>query len=178
MLVRNLVFLFHMMRASENLLVMAASQASGDLREYFERHLEEERGHAQWLAEDLKSVGIIAERTQLPREAMEMVGSVYYLIFHADPVALLGYMSVLESWPLPEARLQEWEREYGTSLLRTVRYHAKHDPAHSAELQDIIEALPQEQRALVDQTRSLTLEYLRSAITYIQAGDSADGRQH
>jgi rubrerythrin len=169
-LVRNLIYLFHVMKASENLLVMAASQASGDLREYFERHLEEERGHAQWLAEDLETIGIVAARTQLPREAMEMVGSVYYLIFHADPVALLGYMSVLESWPLPEERLQEWERQYSVSLLRTVRYHAKHDPQHLAELQAVIAALPEERRALVDQTSVMTHEFLRRSAAYLTAG--------
>jgi hypothetical protein len=165
------------MKASENLLVMAASQASGDLREYFERHLEEERGHAQWLAEDLDSIGVDVERTQLPREAVEMVGSVYYMIFHADPAALLGYMAVLEGWEM-QPQLAQWEKQYPASLLRTVKFHAQEDPGHAAELQSVIYSLPPERRALVEQTRSMTIDYLRRSAAYLQAGESTHGRQH
>jgi hypothetical protein len=175
MLILNLIFLWHVIRASEHLLVVAAAQASGELKDYFQRHLEEERGHAQWLAEDLKSVGVDVSRTKLPREAMEMVGSVYYLIFHAHPCALLGYMHLLEGWPMPEARLREWQDQYPASLLRTTLHHARHDPDHLAELNRIIEALPPERAALVDQTRATSREYLLKAIATFASVEEAHG---
>ncbi len=162
MLLRNLVFLYHVIKASENLLTVAADLAGdGPLRDYFERHLEEERGHAAWLAEDLASVGLIAAQTKIPPVAMQMVGSVYYMVFHADPCALLGYMRVLESWPMPETRLHELEQRYPRSLLRTARYHAKNDPQHLADLTAVIEGLSVERRALVDQMSAVTREFLR-----------------
>jgi rubrerythrin len=173
-LVRNLIFVWHYIRASEHLLECAAEQAkSTDLGSYFERHLEEERDHAQWLAEDLKSVGVDVRRTRVPREAVEMVGSVYYMIFHADPAALLGYMSVLEGWDL-HSKLAQWERGYPASLLRTIKLHAHNDPAHAADLQGVIDSLPPERRALVEQTRSITIEYLQRAIESMLAASKGD----
>lgn len=164
MLVENLIFLWHVMKAAENLLVQAIScTPAGELRVYFEHHLTEERGHAEWLAEDLASVGINVRKTPIPREACEMVGTVYYMIFHADPAALLGYMHVLESWPMPEQRFIELEREYPPSLLRTARHHAKHDPEHLADLDAVIASLSPERRKLVDQTQHMTLRYIRQA---------------
>jgi hypothetical protein len=173
MLVINLIFLWHVIKASEHLLVVAAERSSGELKQYFERHLEEERGHALWLAEDLQSVGVDVTRTQLPWEAVEMVGSVYYMIFHADPAALLGYTHLLEGWPMPEARLRELQEQYPASLLRTTLLHAKQDPGHLAELNRIIDGLPPERRALVDQTRALSREHLLKALAKVTTADVA-----
>lgn len=164
MLIRNLIFLYHVISASENLLVVAAQACKDErLRAYFEHHLLEERGHAQWLAEDLASIDVNVRATPIPPLAREMVGSIYYAIFHVDPAALLGYMQVLESSPQNEARLQELKKQYPASLLRTVRYHAQHDPAHVKSLSTVIDALPFDQRELVEHTRSMTCDYLRRA---------------
>ena len=162
-LVCNLVFLWHCMRASEHLLEVGAEKSSGSLREYFLHHLEEERGHADWLAEDLATAGVTAARTKLPREAMEMVGSMYYLVLHVDPCALLGYMRVLESWPL-DSVLEQLVAKHPPELLRTIRYHAEHDPAHLDDLKAQIARLTPQQRALVDQTSGITIEYLTRAV--------------
>lgn len=164
MLIRNLIFLYHVIVASENLLVVAAMSCKDQmLREYFERHLLEERDHAQWLAEDLASVEVDVRTMPIPPLAREMVGSIYYAIFHVDPAALLGYMKVLESWPLNEERLEQLERQYPASLLRTVRHHAQHDPAHIESLCAVINALPSDQRELIEHSRSMTHEYLLRA---------------
>src|SRR5690348_11828589 len=121
MFITNLVFLYHIMVASENLLRMAARETSDrKLREYFEKHLEEERDHAKWLAEDLNSVCVDVKKTEPPLLAIQMAGSLYYLIFHVHPAALLGYMQVLESWPMDKGRLLEVAQPYPKSLLRTV----------------------------------------------------------
>jgi rubrerythrin len=157
--VENLVFLYHTMRASENLLTVAASRSEGKLKEYFERHREEERDHADWLAEDLKSVGVDVKRTRIPQAACEMVGTVYYMIHHVDPCALLGYMDVLESWDNNEAKLKAMGKGYPPELLRTMRWHAEHDKEHIKEVRAEIEELSPEQRKLVEQTKEMTRYY-------------------
>jgi hypothetical protein len=172
---RNLVWLWHVTVASEQLLECAIARSSGDLADYFRRHLEEERGHAAWLAEDLRTVGIEASRTKIPREVMEMVGSIYYLIFHAHPCALLGYMSVLEGTPL-KANLERWSRQYPSELLRTIRHHAQEDPGHLEELRDVIARLSDDERRLVEQTRGVTFDYLRRSAAYFATGGT-DGHQ-
>lgn len=167
-LVRNLVWMWHVMVASEQLLECAIERSSGELADYFRAHLEEERHHADWLAADLRTAGIEVARTKIPREAMEMVGSVYYLIFHAHPCALLGYMSVLEDTAALRANLERWAREYPSELLRTVRHHAEADPGHLEELRAAIARLTAEQQRLVEQTRQVTFDYLRRSAAYFQ----------
>lgn len=165
MFIRNLIFLYHVIVASENLLVVAAMTCKDEkLRTYFERHLEEERGHAQWLAEDLSSIDVNVRTTPIPPLAREMVGSVYYAIFHLDPVALLGYMHALESWPRNAERLRELEKQYPSSLLRTTRHHARHDPEHVESLRAVINELSSPQRELIEHTQAMTYDYVRRAI--------------
>lgn len=165
MFIRNLIFLYHVIIASENLLVVAAMACrEGAVREYFEHHLLEERGHAQWLAEDLASVDVDVKAMPIPALARELVGSIYYAIFHVGPVALLGYMLALESWPHSDAHLQELEKQYPASLLRTTRHHAQHDPGHAESLRTVIRELPSHQRQLIEHTEAMTYDYVRRAI--------------
>lgn len=124
--------------ASENLLDVAATQAKdSELAIYFLDHLKEETGHAQWLAEDLAAAGV----KPIPPSAivMEIVGSIYFMIFHIHPAALLGYMLVMESSPLSGAQLEELENIHGHSLVRTLRHHVENDPAHLSRLCEMID---------------------------------------
>jgi hypothetical protein len=160
-LISNLIFLYHCVIASEQLLIEAAQRAVGPLQDYFRQHLEEERGHDRWLAEDLESIGVEVKRTVIPVEAMEMVGTVYYLVMHVDPVALLGYMQVMERGEHPQ--MKEWEAQYPASLLRTLKYHDEHDRDHRRDLERTIQTLTPNQKALVEQTRGRTLHYFQRA---------------
>jgi hypothetical protein len=162
-LIPNLIFLYHCMIASESLLIEAEKRAEGTLKRYFAAHLEEERGHDCWLAEDLASVGILVKNTKIPLEAVEMVGTIYYMVFHVEPCALLGYMHVLERGEHP--LMTQWESQYPASLLRTLKYHEEHDREHQAELDRIIETLSPTQKAIVAQTRERTLHYLLKVFT-------------
>jgi hypothetical protein len=160
--ISNLIFCYHTIVASEDLLIEAARRSDGALEDYFREHLIEEENHAQWLGEDLASVGIDVRKTKIPSEVPEMVGSIYYMVFHADPAALLGYMQALEreEWPL----MEQWEKDYPASLLRTLKHHAKHDPDHARELKRIIATLEPGRQALVEQTRQRTFHYLERAL--------------
>ena len=172
MLIPNLIFVYHTIVASENLLRVAIAQTSEPaLKQYFEKHLEEERDHAQWLAEDLQCVNVEAAKTEVPLLAVQMAGSVYYLIFHAHPAALLGYMRVLESWPMDKAKLAERGKPYPKGLLRTVNHHIEHDPDHLKDLLAMIEAVP-EHAKLVNNVSAMTRNYLYQAALEISAPTS------
>lgn len=163
MLIPNLIFLYHVMAASENLLIVASTQTENPhLKAYFEKHLEEERGHAQWLAEDLECADIKVPGTNPPLIAVQMAGSLYYLIYHAHPSALLGYMRVLESWPMDKARFAELGKNYPKTLLRTLNHHIDHDPDHLKDLLAMIESVP-EHRELIDNVSIMTRNYLKQA---------------
>lgn len=169
MLIPNLIFIYHTIVASENLLRVAIAETSDPaLKGYFEKHLEEERDHAQWLAEDLRCVDVEASKTQVPLLAVQMAGSIYYLIFHAHPAALLGYMRVLESWPMDRAKLAEKGRPYPKGLLRTVNHHIENDPDHLKDLLAMIETIP-EHAKLVDDVSAMTRNYLYQAAREINA---------
>ena len=138
-LVQNLVFLHGIMTASENLMYLAAQDAKGWLRAYLLKHLEEERDHAKWMADDLKDEGVDISLPSIP--AMELAGSMYYLIEHVNPVCLLGYMAVLEGFPANLEFVAELEKVHGKKLLRCLRYHAENDLEHRKELFNIIDKM-------------------------------------
>jgi hypothetical protein len=167
-LTANLIFLYHAIIASERLLERAAERSTGDLETYFRAHLEEERGHHEWLAEDLASVGINVAKTQIPLEAMEMVGCVYYLIEHVDPAALLGYMSALERSPDDEL-MARFEKGYPASLLRTLKYHAMHDLEHARGIRAAILKTTPEQKRLIQQTYAQTISYFQRGLQKVAA---------
>lgn len=130
----NLAFMHQVIAASERLLEEAASEASGDLKAYYLAHLEEERQHEKWLADDLLSHGVDVKKLPLMRKAVEMAGSQYYLIKHVHPACLLGYMAVLEGFPMPLELVDQLEQLHGKQLIRTLRFHAEHDPEHRKEV--------------------------------------------
>jgi hypothetical protein len=145
----NLTFVYHTMRASENLLRLAvANTEPGPLYDYFVEHLAEEKGHAEWLAGDLHTVGIEAANTPVPRQAVEMVGTQYYLIQHLGSAALLGYMVLMECFSMPLAHVETLEVAHGKDLILTIRYHAEHDIDHGADVLDMIDSLTPKQQAL------------------------------
>jgi hypothetical protein len=169
MLIPNLIFLYHVMVASEPLLCAAIERTTdAQLKAYFENHLEEERDHAQWLAEDLASADIDVGKTQPPLVAVQMAGSLYYLIFHVHPAALLGYMEVLESWPMDKERFKARAQGYPPELLRTLNHHIDHDPAHLEDLRAIIDSVP-EHAGLIRDVGLMTRRYLQEAALQIHA---------
>lgn len=151
--ISNLAFMYQVIVASERLLKETINESSGKLKAYLEAHLDEEREHEKWLSEDLLSAGVDVKTAPLLRTAVEMAGSQYYLIKHVNPACLLGYMLVLEGFPMPMSMVDELESLYGKGLLRTVRYHAHHDVNHSKDIMNIMNEYPlQEVRVNAIQT--------------------------
>ena len=140
-LVDNLCFVYQFMVASERLLYEAKMQSTGALREYYVEHYDEERGHEEWLADDLRSAGVDVNSIQRSRTAIAMAGGQYYLMKHVSPAALLGYMLVLECSPMPIEQVKILEDAHGKDLLRTLRYHSVHDIDHGEKLRLVIDGM-------------------------------------
>lgn len=158
-----LMFLYNVMVASEPLLVLAAEKSNGALQEYFKDHLEEERSHDQWLKEDL--LGYDIETIPEDHIAAAMAGSQYYWINHGHPEYLLGYMYFLEGSPMPMGQVEHLEEIYGKGLLRTLRYHATHDPDHVKDIRAMIALQPNKDAILYNAKQ--TAEYYAYAMKRI-----------
>ncbi|NMV41831.1 iron-containing redox enzyme family protein [Ralstonia insidiosa] len=167
-----LAFIHDVIIASEHILEAASERSSGELQRFFSEHLEEEHGHAEWLEEDLASAGIDLAARLVVTEAVAMAGSQYYLIRHIDPAAVLGYMAVLECFPMSKEQVEKLEEIHGQKLCRTLRYHATHDVQHGADVLKMIDALPSEQLGIVIQNAVQTALYFISAASkFAQRGD-------
>jgi hypothetical protein len=117
------------------------------LAEYLEHHIPEEMHHDDWLLEDLEALGhdrhAILRRTPSPAVAT-LVGAQYYWIFHVHPVALLGYIAVLEGTPPEVARVEQVAARTGVPLkaFSTLLRHARLDPYHRDDLNRALDRLP------------------------------------
>jgi hypothetical protein len=114
---------------------------------YFAHHAPEERGHDQWLLEDLEALG--ADPTEPWRRipsarVATLVGAQYYWIFHHHPVALLGHMAIVEGYP-PQVGFSDRLREltgYPEDAFRALARHERLDIRHRRELHEAIDGLP------------------------------------
>ncbi|MFG2332644.1 iron-containing redox enzyme family protein [Streptomyces sp. NPDC048604] len=148
--VRYLVAMHALVRASVPLLERAAARcaaldepAAPRLATYCLRHAEEERGHDAWLLDDLAAAGA-GPAAVPPAEVVELAGSQYYRIEHEHPVALLGYMAVLEGHapsPTLAGRLAA-ATGLPDAAFRTVREHAELDGGHADEIHRVLDELP------------------------------------
>lgn len=140
-----LSFAYRIMVASEPLLERAIDSSVGSLHDYFVKHLEEERGHADILAADLARLGV----GPIPKfHLAELIaGNQYYLIQHEHPASLLGYMAALEGHPQPLGDVDELEKQFGP--LPTLRIHAENDGWHLEDIRRQIATLPPPLQSLV-----------------------------
>lgn len=140
---RFLQLQYGVMVASGQLLRVALQQAyryDTFVRKYYERHEVEERDHGEWARMDLLAAGGDPQIVDL--ELAALVGTQYYLIYHVDPVMLLGYMAALEIRRTPLEVVEALEETYGHALCRMLRLHAVEDEAHGRDLEAVVEALP------------------------------------
>ncbi|MCW2940331.1 MAG: hypothetical protein JWN00_3316 [Actinomycetia bacterium] len=138
-----------LMELAAELCLMAAPHdpLSGPLRTYLLRHAAEERGHDDWLLSDLAALGhdpyrLVGEVP--PPVVARLVGPQYYWIRHHHPVALLGYIAMLEAHA-PSSRLAAHialATGAPEAALRTVHAHADLDPGHSDAVFELLDRLP------------------------------------
>jgi hypothetical protein len=126
-------------------------RVAAGLVDYLERHIPEEMHGDEPgadLLDDLASVGVDTDalRTRsLPEGIAALIGSQFFRIRHAHPVAVLGFLW-LEMFP-PHARAVE-ELIETTGLprdgFRQLLLHSEVDLRHGKELQDVLDSLPLE----------------------------------
>ena len=150
-----LLLVHQMIRASVPLMETARREAMRrdddpvcrGLADYLARHIEEETNHDLWTAEDLESIGF--ERARIfkvppPASVASLVGAQYYWVLHHHPIALLGYIALLEGNPPSPQSIDDLETRTGlpASAFRTMRLHATADPGHKESLDRFIDDLP------------------------------------
>lgn len=139
--------------------------------DYLERHIVEESGHDDWILNDAEVMGIdrqlLVNRIPKPT-ALRIVGSQYYWIYHYNPVAMLGYIAVMEGTP-PEAEFIEEVAQRNRLPLEAFSsflLHAKVDPKHRADLDFLLDALAlsQDEIGLVGLSALQTIQYLKTVL--------------
>ncbi|WP_035844824.1 iron-containing redox enzyme family protein [Kitasatospora azatica] len=153
---RYLVLLHTAIRATVPLMDLALERATAlapedevaaGLVDYLTRHRREERGHDDWVREDLLALGRPADELlgAMPGTAVaNLVGAQYYWIRHHHPVCLLGHIAVLEGYP-PSPELTGLLRErtgFPAAAFRTLHRHAALDIRHRDELLRLLDELP------------------------------------
>ncbi|GIJ47869.1 hypothetical protein Val02_47550 [Virgisporangium aliadipatigenens] len=114
---------------------------------YLPAHIAEELDHDRWLLEDLAALGADPEATARgvpPPAVARLVGPQYYWIAHVHPVALLGYIAVLEGNAPHPSLAGRIVAAAGVpeAAVRTVREHAELDTGHSAAIIGLLDRLP------------------------------------
>lgn len=152
-----LVSLHSIMRASVPLMDAARIHAlklslDGDeaarmSADYLEQHIREEQGHDEWLLDDLGEMGIAREEVlgAIPDGAVAtLVGAQYFWAFHAHPVAIFGYLAVLEGYPPLATQLTDIQSrvQYPAEAFRCLMAHAQDDPEHLAEINRTLDHMP------------------------------------
>lgn len=114
---------------------------------YLESHVDEERGHDEWVLQDLEATGFDRNeplRRIPPPAVAALVGSQYYWIRHHHPVALLGHIAVVEGYPPSVSLAQTLEQRtgFGPDAFRSLARHSMLDIHHRDEFLDALDALP------------------------------------
>jgi hypothetical protein len=135
--------------------------------DYLVQHIVEEREHAAWIEEDFACLGTSAmelARRIPPANIACAVGAHYYWIKHFHPVAVLGYIAVLEG---AAPRLSWVENLMARTKLpaqafRTLKIHALVDIEHATELDALLDRLPLQQvhHDLLRESAFLTIDAL------------------
>ena len=114
---------------------------------YLEMHIEEEKDHDQWLLSDIESLGIapadVLSATPLPA-VVSLLGAQYFWMFHMHPVAIFGYLIVLEGYPPLVHQLEQIRQNTGlpATAFRCLKSHAENDPEHIDSLNRTLDNMP------------------------------------
>ena len=171
--------------AVQRLEAQAPDALSDPLIAYFKSHILEEEGHDKWVLADLEELGIGSDEVTLrmPSPTLAgLVGAQYYWIRHHDPVALLGYIAVLEGYPATVEDLDALagRTELPVAAFRTLREHAVVDVDHNVELDRLIDELPltEEQFTLLCVNASVTVVSLVRCVEELLDEDEAIALSH
>jgi Iron-containing redox enzyme len=150
---------------------------AAELADYLSAHIEEERDHDEWLLGDLETIGVdragVLARPPSPTVA-SAVGAQYYWVLHYHPVALLGWIGLLEGYPPTPRMIDELlaRTGYGPEAFRTLTAHAELDPHHGDELFEALDRLP----LTAGQSAAIGLSAISSVHLLARALDEVTGQ--
>ncbi|MBA6262520.1 MAG: iron-containing redox enzyme family protein [Colwellia sp.] len=140
---------------------------SAPLIAYMKQHIVEEKDHDEWYVRDLGILGMSREEvfSRIPSPNIAaMIGSQYYWIKHHHPIAFLGYMGSLETYPLKEEHVNGMIKDSGMPAagFDTVMLHAKIDIHHSKDIINLINTLPltEEHMRIIEMSAFQTFRYI------------------
>ena len=139
----------HYARFSPVIMAAAAArccQTHSELASYLLKHAAEEQGHDKWALEDLDKLGVSPQAVSRNRPTpacAALVGYVHDLATSGNPVAIMGWMYVLEAVgaDLGTAIGKKLGDVHGgeSGPVRFVAGHGEADSQHSVEISAIIE---------------------------------------
>jgi Iron-containing redox enzyme len=151
---------------------------------YLRHHIEEEMYHDEWALQDLESIGIDRAMVlaSIPAgNVAALVGAQYYWVQHHHPVAILGYMIVLESNVPSDALMKDLQMRTGLpkTFFRSYQIHATLDLDHQAELFQLLNDLPLElaHEKLINKSILHTVRMLADTLANPHLWDSAGAAQ-
>ncbi len=178
----NYLFTLHTMIRASVPLMQAAEEHARRLSEgadpvsrllvpYLAKHIQEEAHHDDWLLEDLEAIGYVPESLRSRPPSMNvayLVGSQYYWTYHYHPVCLLGYISILEGYPVTPEQIEEMRQAtgYPPQAFRTLMKHADLDPHHRDDLDALLDRLPltEQQEELMSMNAIVTVKLCAKAL--------------
>jgi hypothetical protein len=115
------------------------------LAPYLEKHIADESGED--MMADLEVLGWTRPQILLamPTPSIAaLMGSQYYWVIHCHPVAVLGYIQVLEGYPPSKDLIETLITRAGLprSAFRSLLEHAVLDVSHRDELHALLDTLP------------------------------------
>jgi hypothetical protein len=145
----------------------ASDPVARAVESYLARHIPEELHHDDWLLDDIEVLGVPRAgiwRRVPSQPAAALIGSVYYWVLHAHPVAWMGYAAVTEGHPPSADYLGAVIQRTGLprDAFRTYLKHAQLDPHHSRDMYAALDAMPltPEQTALLGVVAFRTMQNL------------------
>ncbi|HEX8698187.1 MAG TPA: iron-containing redox enzyme family protein [Myxococcaceae bacterium] len=147
--------------------------ATGLIR-YFEQLSHEEQGHDDWLLNALESLGEtrVEVRARMPPPTVAaMIGMQYYWTYHHHPVALLGFIKVVENDPSSAEQIERIKKLTGLPR-NAFSYHLGHvhlEAQHNALLDSVLDSLPltPEHEALIGMNAARTIHYMAQSLNEI-----------
>jgi hypothetical protein len=138
---------------------------------YLADHVEEERDHDAWLLDDITELGWDRDsllRRPPPPSVAAFVGAQYYWALHHHPVTIMGYIALLEGYPIEADEIIRVQQRtgYPASAFRTLLKHGQLDPHHAAEFDAALDRLPlaEPHRAAVGLSALASIRMMTSVI--------------
>ena len=158
--------LYHIVWHFCPIMAVAAARCDDRLRniryELYDR-IGEEKGHEDWVLEDIAAVGgDVNVRAALPSAPVQaMIGYNYYAADRVHPCSVLGMLYVLEvvasvyGGKVADSIARAIGRETGAGGFRFLSSHATMDADHMAQLNVLLKTIddPAAQAAIIESTR-------------------------